>query len=59
MELAQAQSVKSGVQELLILEIQLHRRQNMHWLFSPPTIDDIIRLLKAWRFWSVVALIGA
>jgi capsular polysaccharide biosynthesis protein len=31
----------------------------MHWLTSPPTIDDIIRLLKAWRFWSVGALIGA
>lgn len=32
---------------------------NMHWLFSPPSIDDLIRLLKAWRFWSVGALIGA
>jgi capsular polysaccharide biosynthesis protein len=31
----------------------------MHWLFSPPSIDDFIRLLKAWRFWSVGALIGA
>jgi capsular polysaccharide biosynthesis protein len=31
----------------------------MHWLFSPPTVDDIIRLLKAWRFWSVGALVGA
>ena len=31
----------------------------MHWLFSPPSIDDLIRLLKAWRFWSVGALIGA
>lgn len=30
----------------------------MTWLFSPPSIDDIIRLLKAWRFWSVGALIG-
>jgi capsular polysaccharide biosynthesis protein len=27
--------------------------------FSPPSIDDLIRLLKAWRFWSVGALIGA
>ena len=32
---------------------------NMHWLFSPPSTDDLIRLLKAWRFWSVGALIGA
>jgi capsular polysaccharide biosynthesis protein len=31
----------------------------MHWLFSAPSMDDIIRLLKAWRFWSVGALIGA
>ena len=31
----------------------------MNWLFSPPSIDDLIRLLKAWRFWSVGALIGA
>ena len=31
----------------------------MHWLFSPPSMDDIIRLLKAWRFWSVGALVGA
>jgi capsular polysaccharide biosynthesis protein len=31
----------------------------MTWLFSPPSIDDFIRLLKAWRLWSVGALIGA
>jgi capsular polysaccharide biosynthesis protein len=31
----------------------------MYWLFSPPSLDDLIRLLKAWRFWSVGALIGA
>lgn len=31
----------------------------MTWLFSPPSIDDLGRLLKAWRFWSVGALIGA
>ena len=31
----------------------------MHWLFSPPSIDNLIRLLKAWRFWSVGALVGA
>lgn len=33
--------------------------KNMHWLFSPPSLDDLIRLLKAWRFWSVGALVGA
>ena len=31
----------------------------MHWLFSAPSMDDLIRLLKAWRFWSVGALLGA
>jgi hypothetical protein len=31
----------------------------MRWLFSPPSVDDLIRLLKAWRFWSVGALTGA
>jgi hypothetical protein len=31
----------------------------MTWLFSPPTLDDLIRLLKAWRFWLLGALIGA
>ncbi len=31
----------------------------MNWLFSPPSTDDLIRLLRAWRFWSVGALIGA
>jgi hypothetical protein len=30
----------------------------MTWLFSPPSFDDFIRLLKAWRFWSVGVLIG-
>ena len=29
-----------------------------NWLFSPPSIEDLIRLLKAWRFWSLGALIG-
>src|ERR1041384_3944252 len=31
----------------------------MQLLFSPPSIDDFTRLFKAWRFWSVGALIGA
>jgi len=30
----------------------------MKFLFSPPSLDDLIRLLKAWRFWSLGALIG-
>jgi uncharacterized protein involved in exopolysaccharide biosynthesis len=31
----------------------------MYWLFSSPSAEDLIRLLKAWRFWSVGALVGA
>ena len=31
----------------------------MNWLFSPPSLDDLIRLLKAWRFWILGALLGA
>jgi capsular polysaccharide biosynthesis protein len=30
----------------------------MNFLFSPPSVDDLIRLLKAWRFWSLGALVG-
>src|SRR5215212_6611389 len=28
-------------------------------LFSPPSIDDLIRLLKAWKFWVLGAVVGA
>ena len=31
----------------------------MIWLFSPPSPDDLIRLLKAWRFWLLGSFIGA
>jgi capsular polysaccharide biosynthesis protein len=30
----------------------------MKLFFSHPSLDDLIRLLKAWRFWSLGALIG-
>lgn len=30
----------------------------MKLIFSAPSLDDLIRLLKAWRFWSLGALIG-
>ena len=30
-----------------------------NFLFSPPSLDDLIRLLKAWRFWTLGALVGA
>jgi hypothetical protein len=31
----------------------------MNYLFTPPSLDDFIRLLKAWRFWILGALLGA
>ncbi|MCZ2128038.1 MAG: hypothetical protein LC099_09740 [Anaerolineales bacterium] len=31
----------------------------MNLLLAPPSLDDFIRLLKAWRFWTLGALIGA
>jgi hypothetical protein len=30
----------------------------MNLLFSPASLDDLIRLLKAWRFWVLAALVG-
>jgi capsular polysaccharide biosynthesis protein len=31
----------------------------MSLLFSPPSLDDLIRLLKAWKFWVLGAVVGA
>lgn len=31
----------------------------MNYIFIPPSLDDLIHLLKAWRFWVIGALIGA
>jgi hypothetical protein len=31
----------------------------MSSLFSPPSLDDLIRLLKAWKFWVLGAIVGA
>ena len=28
-------------------------------LFSPPSLDDLIRLLRAWKFWVLGAILGA
>lgn len=33
--------------------------ESMQWLFAPPDSDDIIRLLRAWRFWLAGMLAGA
>jgi hypothetical protein len=31
----------------------------MNYLLTPPSLDDFIRVLKAWRFWVLGALFGA
>lgn len=31
----------------------------MNLILTPPSLDDLIRLLRAWRFWMLGALIGA
>jgi capsular polysaccharide biosynthesis protein len=31
----------------------------MVWSFSSPSFDDLIRLLKAWKFWVLGAMVGA
>jgi len=31
----------------------------MPFLFSPPSSDDLTRLLRAWRFWLLTAILGA
>jgi len=28
------------------------------WLLAPPSLDDFLRLLRAWRFWLLGALVG-
>jgi capsular polysaccharide biosynthesis protein len=31
----------------------------MNYIFTSPTLDDLTRLLKAWRFWVLGAILGA
>jgi len=31
----------------------------MKWFFASPTEDDLVRLLRAWRFWILGAIVGA
>ena len=31
----------------------------MNYILVPPSLDDLIRLLKAWRFWMLGAILGA
>ncbi len=35
------------------------KEKSMSWIFSSPSLDDLIRLLKAWKFWVLGAIIGA
>jgi hypothetical protein len=47
MELAQA------------IDVKAINVKKMNWLFSAPSLDDLIRLLRAWRFWVLGAMLGA
>ena len=48
-----------GRTETRNLAITHHAKTStMNFILSSPTLDDLIRLLKAWRFWSLGALIG-
>lgn len=31
----------------------------MKWLLSPPSLDDFLRLLRAWKFWLLASIVGA
>ena len=31
----------------------------MNWLLSPPSLDDFLRLLRAWKFWLLFSVLGA
>ena len=35
------------------------RALHAKWVLAPPTTDELTRLLKAWRFWLVGAMLGA
>jgi hypothetical protein len=35
------------------------KKNKMNYLFTPPSLDDLIRLLRAWRFWMLGAILGA
>lgn len=34
------------------------KSERMKFIFSPPSLDDLIHLLKAWRFWVLGAMVG-
>ena len=31
----------------------------MNWLLSPPSLNDFLRLLRAWKFWLLFSMLGA
>jgi capsular polysaccharide biosynthesis protein len=37
----------------------IREKDRMNYLLTPPSLDDFIRLLKAWRFWVLGAILGA
>lgn len=35
------------------------RRSAWAWVLAPPSVDDLIRVLRAWRFWILAGLVAA
>ena len=33
--------------------------KTMNWLLSPPSLNDFLRLLRAWKFWLLFSMLGA
>jgi len=31
----------------------------LNWLLSPPSLDDFLRLLRAWKIWLLASIVGA
>ena len=51
--------MRTLVRYMLRIEIHIPLHDPMKNIFSSPSLDDLINLLKAWRFWVLGALFGA
>ena len=51
--------MRTLVRYMLRIEIRIPLYDPMKNIFSSPSLDDLINLLKAWRFWVLGALFGA
>jgi len=39
--------------------VHAKKKNQMNFILTPPSLDDLIHLLKAWRFWMLGAVLGA